>query len=71
MWILDKDVEQWVDRIRAEYVEMPGLALTKRQMQRLWLLDPSICDAIVDSLVSAQFLYQTPDQTYMRRHGQI
>ena len=71
MWILDTEVEQWADRIRAEYVEMPGLALTKRQMRRLWRLDASICDAIVDSLIASKFLYQTHDQTYMRRHGQI
>jgi hypothetical protein len=33
--------------IRAEYEEMPYLHLTRAQVQRLWLLDPSVCDDIL------------------------
>jgi hypothetical protein len=53
--------------IRAEYLEMPGLALTKCEMRRLWALDASACDAIVDMLVGSSFLYQCPDNSFMRR----
>jgi hypothetical protein len=31
----DYDVAVWRERIRAEYLEMPGLHLTRRQAQRL------------------------------------
>jgi hypothetical protein len=40
-------------RIRAEYVEMPGLKLTTPQARRLWGLDGATCDA---ALVNAKFL---------------
>ena len=42
--------------VQAEYLEIPGLRLTKPQVQRLWGLDPSTCDALLDALVAAQFL---------------
>ena len=58
---------EWVALVRAEYLEMPGLALTKRQMGRLWALDPSACDAIVDVLVASHFLHQAPDHTFVRQ----
>lgn len=29
-------VSEWLQRIRAEYQEMPGLSLNKVQMQKLW-----------------------------------
>jgi hypothetical protein len=56
---------QWLHRIRAEYREMPGLNLTRAQMQRLWGLAPAVCNEMVDSLVAAQVLRQTPDGTYV------
>jgi hypothetical protein len=54
--------------VRAEFLEMPGLALTKRQMRRLWALDASTCDAIVDMLVRSDFLYQRADRSFMLRN---
>jgi hypothetical protein len=39
-------VSEWLQRIRAEYQEMPGLTLKKEQMQKLWGLDASVCDAL-------------------------
>ena len=42
--------------VQAEYLEMPGLHLTKPQAQRLWGLNPITCDALLDALVAAQFL---------------
>jgi hypothetical protein len=41
-------VAEWVMRVQAEYLEMPGLALTRPQMRRFWLLDTGLCDAVVD-----------------------
>ena len=45
--------------IRAEYLEMPGLHLTRPQIERLWRLDPHVCDALIDRLVTSGFLRQT------------
>jgi len=56
MLVADKPVTEWTDRVRAEYLEMPGLTLTRWQMRRLWLLDASLCDAVVDALVASGFL---------------
>jgi hypothetical protein len=55
----------WLRLIRAEYLEMPGLQLTKPQIQRLWRLDPPTCDALVDALVSDQFLRRTRHAAYV------
>jgi DNA-binding MarR family transcriptional regulator len=63
---VEAHVQEWVRRVRAEYVEMPGMTLTRRQISRLWLLDPSLCDAVVDSLVRSGFLHRRPDDTYAR-----
>jgi DNA-binding MarR family transcriptional regulator len=66
MVISEAPVEEWVDRVRAEYLEMPGLTLTQSQMRRLWRLDPSLCDAVVDALIAAGFLRRRPNDTYAR-----
>jgi hypothetical protein len=63
--------EPLVNRIRAEYVEMPGLALTRLQMQRLCQLDARDCDELVDALVAAGFLRCRPNQTYVRHVGGV
>ncbi len=34
-----------LQRVRAEYLEMPGLKLTAPQARRLWGLDCATCDA--------------------------
>jgi len=52
--------------IRSEYLEMPGLSLTKAQAQRLWGLDSQTCDALIDQMVSARFLRRTPGACYVR-----
>ena len=58
--------QQIIDRVRAEYQEMPGLRLTLDQAQRLFGLDHSVCIAILGSLVLAQFLSLEPDGRYAR-----
>jgi len=51
--------------IQTEYIEMPGLNLTKPQVQRLWTLEPDVCDALLDALVAAEFLKITSRQGYV------
>jgi hypothetical protein len=55
-----------IQRIQAEYREMPGLNLTLAQAQRVWSLDRTDCAAILDALVQAHFLTQTRSGTFVR-----
>ena len=59
------NVTDWLRLIQAEYLEMPGLHLTKLQVQRLWGLAPQLCDAVLDALVAAEFLKKTPREAYV------
>jgi hypothetical protein len=62
----DTTIAEWLQLIRAEYAEVPGLHLTKPQVQELWALDPWVCDALLDALVDAGFLRRTRDDAYVR-----
>lgn len=42
-----------LQRIRWEYDQMPGLALTADQARRLWMLDPGTCRRVLGRLVEA------------------
>lgn len=53
-------VSDLVGLIRSEYEEMPGLCLTRAQVQRLWLLEPGACDKVLRALVDAGHLRLTP-----------
>jgi hypothetical protein len=55
-----------VDRVRAEFVEMPGLELTLAQAVRLWTLGTDDCRHVIDSLVDVGFLKWTPKRTIVR-----
>jgi hypothetical protein len=39
-------------RIRGEYEDMPGLCLTLRQAARLWALEPTVCERLMETLVA-------------------
>jgi hypothetical protein len=64
-------LEELLERIRAEYLEMPGLRLTAVQVQRLCGLDASTCAALLDALVAVEFLRRDPDGHYIRRDASI
>jgi hypothetical protein len=53
-------------RVRAEYLEMPGLKLTPAQAERLWGIDVRHCQRLLDFLVEAGFLKRSPDGSYFR-----
>lgn len=55
-----------VRRVQSEFLEMPGLRLTERQLQRLSGLDPRYCSAVLDTLRAAGFLVRTKDGYFMR-----
>ena len=53
-------------RIRAEFWEMPGLALSVPQAQRLWSLDPALVERLFAELVASGELRQLPDRRFVR-----
>jgi len=55
-----------IERLRAEFLEMPGLRLTPSQVQKLCGVDQSMCQDVLDALVSLRFLRANPDGTYAR-----
>jgi hypothetical protein len=55
-----------VDRVRGEFMEMPGLQLTMPQAARLWGMEPAACQAVIDALVESSFLRWTPAGTIVR-----
>jgi hypothetical protein len=63
-----KAVNRWSleDRVRAEFLEMPGLRLTLAQAARLWVVDRSMCESVLERLVSTGFLARTGEGFYFR-----
>jgi hypothetical protein len=55
-----------VERIRAEYLEMPGLCLKLEQAQRLWGVERALCQQALDTLVDTNFLCVKADGAYAR-----
>jgi hypothetical protein len=55
-----------LNRVRGEFIEMPGLRLRIEQAQRLWNLDRAICESVLRSLVDAKFLGRFDDDLYAR-----
>lgn len=53
-------------RVRGEYLEMPGLALTLGQAQRMWNLRRGDCERLLGDLVDAGFLACTPLGMFVR-----
>jgi hypothetical protein len=47
------------ERVRGEFIEMPGLQLTMAEASRLWGLDLPACQHVVQALVEASFLRWT------------
>jgi addiction module HigA family antidote len=65
----DACITDWIQLIRAEYLEIPDLCLTKLQVQRLWGLDPLTSDSLLEALVEAKFLRRTGQDTFVRARG--
>ena len=55
-----------LERLRAEFLEMPGLRLTAEQVHRLCGVERAACASALDALVEERFLCAKPDGTYMR-----
>jgi hypothetical protein len=55
-----------IERVRSEFLEMPGLRLTPAQAARLWNVDAATCQHVITALVGSAFLRWTPRGTVMR-----
>lgn len=67
----DATAFDWTRLVRAEYLEVPGLELTRDQAQRLWGLDRAACDQVLAALVESNFLRRTRDNRYLRADGSV
>jgi hypothetical protein len=65
-----KTIDDIVQRLRGEYLEMPGLRLTPAQVQRLCGIEPRVCQSVLDALVNAKFLVARADGHYARLTGE-
>lgn len=55
-----------LERLRAEYLEMPGMKLRIEQVQRLCGIEQTMCKLVLEALVKANFLSLKSDGTYVR-----
>jgi hypothetical protein len=62
----DTTLADAVRRVRAEFVEMPGMQLTPAQAARLWHFEPEFCDAVLSALVDTKFLVKTRKDRFAR-----
>jgi hypothetical protein len=53
-------------RVQAEFLEMPGLRVTRAQARRLWALDDAVCEAVLCALVDARFLVESRNASFTR-----
>jgi hypothetical protein len=59
-------LEDAILRVRAEFVEMPGMQLTPAQAARLWHFDADFCNAVLSALVDSKFLVKTRHEKFAR-----
>ena len=60
------ELSNMVQRVRAEFLEMPGLQLTPAQACRLWNLEREMCRKVIETLVGQAFLRWTPSGAVIR-----
>jgi hypothetical protein len=62
---IEDQLNTWLTIIQGEFQEMPGLHLTKRQVKKLWGLEESMCDVLLERLQNVHFLRMTSDGRYV------
>jgi hypothetical protein len=61
-----RTIQEVLQRLRAEYLDMPGLQLTSEQVQRLCAVERTLCQLVLDVLVNEKFLCVTSNGRYKR-----
>jgi hypothetical protein len=59
-----------LERIRADYLEMPGLRVSAAQARRLWGLESAACARALEVLQDRRFLKRLADGTFIRIDSQ-
>ena len=49
-------IQEVTERLRAEYVEMPGLQLKAQEVQSFFGIERAMCQMVLDTLGNAKFL---------------
>src|SRR5262245_9158239 len=62
----DSAFQRVIERIRAEFQEMPGMRLTAEQIARLCGIDRSRCAEALERLLAADYLQLADDGSYSR-----
>ena len=58
--------QRTIERLRSEFLEMPGLRLTAQQVHRFCGVEAHACALALDELVGENFLFKKADGTYAR-----
>jgi hypothetical protein len=61
-----RTINDITDRVRAEYLEMPGLRLKAEQVERLCGIEPKVCEIVLGTLLDTRFLCLKADGHYAR-----
>ena len=61
-----RTVQDVINRLRAEYLEMPGLRLKSEHVQHLCGIERTMCQLVLNSLLASNFLCVEPDGHYAR-----
>ena len=61
-----KSTDGALERIRSEFIEMPGMRLTGPQVERLCGVEAAVCRQALSELVETRFLSYHPDGVYTR-----
>ncbi len=59
-------IASMVDRVRAEFMTMPGLRLLRHDLERLCGIEPPVCQRVLEQLAAAKCLRRHADGTYSR-----
>jgi hypothetical protein len=62
---MQAQMDEWLRLVQAEYQAMPGLNLTKAQVQRLWGFDELMCTEVLATLEADHFLTRTVRNGYV------
>lgn len=61
-----RDIREVINRLRAEYIDMPDLRLTQHSIERLCGIEHEVCEVVIDMLLRERFLSARADGTYVR-----
>ena len=64
--VVMRTISDVLNRLRGEFMEMPGLRLTAEQVRRVCGIERAMCQVVLDSLVESKFLCVNPNGQYGR-----